>query len=102
MGNKAAGATSNGFVTFYETLQKAEARTIAWAPQPVDLLRYLTTPTTVAEVASASGISIDDLATALKTLQEAGLVNIQGLSASDKMNLTPMGEKVAASMAPAA
>jgi Mn-dependent DtxR family transcriptional regulator len=62
----------------------------------------MTAPTTVSEVASVSGVSIVDLAAAPKALQEAGLINVQGLSASDKIDLTPMGEKLAASMATAA
>jgi len=93
------GATSNSFVTFFDTLKKAEEATATNAPKAADLLRYLTTPTTVSEVASVSGVSIDDLAVALKALQEAGLINVQGLSASDKIDLTEMGQRLAASMA---
>jgi len=102
MSKKVASATSNSFVTFFETLKKAEAEANANAPQSTDLLRYLTAPTTVSEVASVSGVSIVDLAAALKALQEAGLINVEGLSASDKIDLTPMGKKLAASMATAA
>jgi DNA-binding MarR family transcriptional regulator len=102
MSDKAAVVTSNGFVTFFETLKKAEAETAPNAHQSTDLLRYLTTPTTVSAVALASGVSIDDLAVALKALQEAGLINVQGLSASDRINLTTMGEKLAASISTAA
>ena len=102
MSNKGANATSNGFVTFFETLKKAEAETATFAPLPTDLLRYITTPTTVSTLASVSGLSIDELAAALKALQEAGLINVQGLSAFDKINLTAMGEKLTASMTAAA
>lgn len=88
---------SDSFGTFLDALQRSSP-----PPTPSGAsLRVLRTlagagPRTVPELAAASGIGFTDLAATLTTLQEAGLVTMQGQPGREQVEITPHGSEIAA------
>ncbi|HEY7059919.1 MAG TPA: helix-turn-helix domain-containing protein [Chloroflexota bacterium] len=88
---------ADSFGTFLDTLQRSSP-----PPTPSGAsLRVLRTlagvgPRTVPDLAAASGIGFTDLAATLTTLQEAGLVTMQGQPGHEQVEITAHGSEIAA------
>ncbi len=85
------------FTTFVEGLQRNLA-TAQEAPRrdPTRLLSILRSgPKSVPELMKATGMGTMDFLEVLKTLQDVGLVVLQGAAGQEQAELTPNGRQVA-------
>lgn len=95
-----SGAKVRGFSKFLETSQGIEAPNDPWAkvisqPAPLGLLSLLARgPSSVPSLLEQTRSDFLQLASALRTLQETGLVSLEGSGSQEKVSLTDMGRRL--------
>ena len=92
--------SADSFGTFLQTMQRLEDSPRQGASirgAPVNLLGYLANSGVepVMTFMKASGLGVVEFASALSTLQDAGLVIVKGAADAQTVELTPMGAKLA-------
>lgn len=88
--------STDSFGTFLETTRRLNESVAPRGNAPTKLLGLLASgPKRIQELMGLSNLSLTELADALKTMVEAGLIIATGFTADDQVSLTPAGDKMA-------
>ena len=93
----ATKAVANSFGTFLETVQRGDKVEVAGTNNYLKLLALVNDvdSQSKAELFEESGLGPIAFAKAMRTLREAGFINVVGQPGQEVVKLTPIGEQIA-------